>query len=94
MTAPSPALVLYSKPGCGLCVETRQILDALLAERAAKGLPAPALQERDITTNDAWERAYFLEIPVGEGGERRLALATAPARLRRFLADTLDSVTA
>ena len=94
MTAPSPALVLYSKPGCGLCVETRQMLTALLDERAATGLASPALEERDITTDAAWERAYFLEIPVVEVGERRLALATSPARLRRFLAGALDPVTA
>ncbi len=94
MTAPSPVLVLYSKPGCGLCVETRQIVAALLAERTATGRLTPVLEERDITTNDAWEREFFLEIPVLEIGERRLPLATSMARIRRFLADSLDAVTA
>ena len=94
MTAPSPALVLYSKPGCGLCLETRRILAAVLGERAARGLPAPAIEERDITTDEAWERAFFLEIPVVEIGERRLLLATSLAKIRRFLAESLDPVSA
>jgi glutaredoxin len=94
MTAPSPALVLYSKPGCGLCVETRQTLDALLAQRAAAGLTAPPIEERDITTKETWERAFFLEIPVVEFGQRRLPLAISTAKLRRFLVDALDPITA
>lgn len=94
MTGPSPIVVLYSKPGCALCVEARGLLDALLADRATAGLPAPPVQERDITTDPAWEAAYFLEIPVVEIGERRLALATSAAKLRRLLADALDPVPA
>ena len=94
MTAPSPVLVLYSKPGCGLCVETRAVLEALIGERVAAGLVAPRLHERDITANPEWERAFFLEIPVVEIGDQRLPLATSPARLRRFLADALDPVSA
>ena len=94
MTAPSPLLVLYSKPGCGLCVETRAVLEALIGEREAAGLMAPRLEERDITMNPEWERAFLLEIPVVEIGDRRLPLATSPTRLRRFLADALDPVSA
>jgi glutaredoxin len=94
MSGPSPVVVLYSKPGCGLCVEARDLLDALLADRARAGLAAPPVEERDITTDPAWEAAFFLEIPVVEVGDRRLALATSAARLRRLLADALDPVTA
>ena len=94
MTAPSPVLVLYSKPGCGLCDETRHLVTALLGERAASGLLTPVVEERDITTNERWERAFFLEIPVLEIGERRLALATSMGKIRRFLSDSLDPVTA
>jgi len=90
MTGPSPAVVLYSKPGCGLCDEARGMLQALLADRARAGLAAPSIEERDITTAPAWEAAYFLEIPVVEVGDRRLALATSAARIRRLLAEALD----
>lgn len=90
MDAVSPDLILYSKPGCHLCDDAREILEALLRSRVAAGLPAPALLERDITTNPDWERAFFLTIPVVELGDRRVELATGVAKLRALLA-TLDS---
>jgi hypothetical protein len=93
MTAtPLPDLVLYGRDGCHLCEDARQILVALLAERADAGLPAPTLVERDITTNPQWERQFLTTIPVVELGDRRLELATSVARLRRLFADVLDDV--
>ena len=82
-------LVLYSRAGCHLCDEARAVLTALLEERARVGLPTPALVERDIASDAAWERAFFATIPVVELGKRRVDLATSPAKLRRLLA-TLD----
>lgn len=84
-------LVLYSRDGCHLCDETRAVLDALLAERRAAGLYAPALVERDIATDPAWERAYLAVIPVVELGDARLELATSRAKLRRLLASLDDA---
>jgi Glutaredoxin-like domain (DUF836) len=92
MNGPSPAIVLYTKPGCGLCDEARTILEELIVERAAAGRPIAPLEERNILTNEAWERAFFLEIPVVEVGERRLTLATSAAKLRQLLTETLDGV--
>jgi hypothetical protein len=92
MNSPSPAIVLYTKPGCGLCDEARAILEGLIAERAAAGRPIAPIEERNILTNEAWERAFFEEIPVVEIGPRRLPLATSAARLRLLLAETLDGV--
>jgi len=89
--APLPDLVLYGRPGCGLCDEARGLLIALLDERAHAGLLSPRLIERDIDTDPAWERAYFASIPVVELGDRRLDLVTSPAKLRRLLADVLDA---
>jgi hypothetical protein len=88
--APPIELVLYTRPGCGLCTETRAFLTALLARRAADGRPAPALVERDIESDPAWERAFFAEIPVIELADRRLTLATSPARIERLLSEVLD----
>jgi hypothetical protein len=90
MSGPSPTIVLYTKPGCGLCDEARTILDGLVAERAASGRPIADVEERNILTDEAWERAFLLEIPVVEVEGRRLALATSPAKLRLLLAETLD----
>ena len=88
---PLPDLILYGRPGCGLCDETRGLLRDLLAARRQAGLAAPALVERDIETNPAWERAFFAAIPVVELADRRLELATSAARMRRLLTDVLDA---
>lgn len=87
---PPTHVVLYTRPGCTLCDETRQVLDALLGRRAAEGRPAPTLVERDIETDPELERAYLVEIPVVELGDRRLTLATSPTRIERLLAEVLD----
>ncbi len=88
---PLPDLILYGRPACDLCTETRTILKSLLAERAAFALPTPTLIERDIETNPTWERAYFTTIPVVEFGSRRIELATSASKLRRLLHDVLDA---
>ena len=87
---PLPDLVLYGKRGCGLCDEARANALAILGQRAATGLPVPRLVERDITTDPAWERAFFLTIPVVELGHRRLELATSFARLQALVREVLD----
>ena len=85
-----PSVVLYSRPGCGLCDEARTLLTGLLERRRATGLPSPTLEERDIDSDPAWQRAYFTTIPVVELGDDRLELVTSAAALRRFLDDQLD----
>ena len=79
---PLPDLVLYTRDGCHLCDDARDVVRARLAER---GSDAPRLVERDITTNDDWHRRFLTTIPVLELGDRRLELATSPAKIRRFL---------
>ena len=85
----APPLFLYMKPGCHLCEEARAMLDAILRARAAAGQPVPSVEERDITTNDAWQRAWFDRIPVVELGGRIEPEVVSAARLRRLLADVL-----
>ena len=89
--APLPDLVLYGRPGCHLCDDARRLLSALFDERVAAGRPVPALVERDIDSDPAWQRAYFASIPVVELGDRRIKLATSVAKLRRLLTDVLDA---
>lgn len=89
--APLPSLLLYTRADCELCDETRAILGALLAERTRAGSAAPAIEERDIESRPEWQRAYFATIPVVEIGGRRVELATSAAKLRRLLADALDT---
>jgi hypothetical protein len=92
VTAPLPDLVLYGRPGCHLCEDTRVALDAILADRAARGLPAPTITERSIDGDDALQRRYAFTIPVVTLGEAELELATTPSKLRRFLEQTLDGL--
>jgi glutaredoxin len=88
--APLPDLVLYSRAGCHLCDEARELLQALLDERARQGLTTPRLDEIDIESDPELERRFFTTIPVVELGDRRVELATSAAKLRRLLADVLD----
>ena len=92
VTSSSPALILYRRTGCALCDEARRMLDALLEDRRMRGLAAPPVEERDIDTNDAWQRAFFDRIPVAELGTARLETVTSLARLRRLLSEQLDGV--
>jgi hypothetical protein len=87
-------IVLYARPGCHLCTEARTTIDAILADRRRNGLSLPAVVERDISTDPAWEQAFFAEIPVVEVGDRRLPLAISPRGLQRFLDDVLGPVLA
>ena len=91
---PLPDLILYGRADCGLCAEARAMVAAVLDDRRSRGLPAPALVERDIDTDPAWQQAYFAAIPVLELGERRLDAVTSLAKVRRLLADALDGVPA
>lgn len=88
---PLPDLILYGRADCGLCDEARELIAALLSDRRARGLPTPALVERDIETDPGWQRAYFATIPVIELGDRRIATVVGLAGLRSLLADVLDT---
>lgn len=91
VTTPLPDLVLYGRPGCGLCDEARLALTALLADRGARGLPVPSLVERDIEADPELHHRWLERIPVVELGAGRVELATGYAKLRKLLADQLDA---
>jgi hypothetical protein len=94
VSAPLPDLILYHRDGCHLCDDTRATLSLLLTDRAARSLPAPAIVERDIDTDEDWHRRYAFTIPVVALGDRELELATSPSALRRLLEDVLDGTPA
>ena len=89
-SAPLPELILYTRPGCGLCDETRSMLQVLLEDRATRGARIAHFRERDIAADPAMEREMFDRIPVVELQGRRLEFATSMSRLRGFLDDGLD----
>ena len=91
VSAPLPDLVLYARPGCHLCEETRAAIGLLLADRRSRGLAVPAVVERDIEADPELHWRLLDRIPVVELGPGRLELATSVARLRQLLADVLDT---
>jgi len=54
----TPAVTLYSRPGCHLCDDARAALERIRADAPFR------LQEVDITTDDALHRRYLERIPV------------------------------
>ena len=64
---------------------------AARGSRRARASRRPALEIRNIETDDEWHRRYAFTIPVVALGDRELELATSPAGLRRLLADVLDA---
>ncbi|HEY2436916.1 MAG TPA: glutaredoxin family protein [Solirubrobacteraceae bacterium] len=54
------SVVLYTRPGCCLCQEAREVLERLRAKHSF------ALAERDIDQDDGLLRRYLERIPVVE----------------------------
>ncbi len=75
-------VVLYSRAGCCLCDEAREVL-----VRVREETPAPfALEERDIESDDRLFRAYLERIPVVTiDGAEAFELFVDEAELRRRL---------
>jgi hypothetical protein len=86
-----PDLILYGRADCGLCTEARELITALLTDRARNGIPTPRLVERDIDTNDDWHRQFFATIPVVELGDRRIETTILLGALRRLLDQAADA---
>jgi len=87
---PLPHLVLYARPGCHLCDEARQSIEAVLADRSSRSLPVPPLRERNIDEDEALQRLLMERIPVVELEGRRIELIVSVGKLRRLLTEVLD----
>jgi hypothetical protein len=90
---PLPDLVLYARPDCSLCDEVKEAIRLVLDDRRARGLPAPALIERNIEDDPDLHRVFLERIPVVELGDQRVELVVTVGKLRRMLAalDDLDA---
>jgi glutaredoxin len=53
-----PHVVLFSRPGCCLCQDAREVVERVAAERTF------TFQERDIERDEDLLRAYLERIPV------------------------------
>lgn len=73
-------IVLYSRPGCGLCDEARVVLEA---QRVRTPFD---LEEVDISGEDAMELEYGIRIPVVEiDDEEVFEIHVDPAELARLV---------
>ena len=73
-----PSVLMYSRPGCGLCDEAREVI---LAERARTGFD---FEEIDISGLDALELEYGIRIPVVlVDGQERFEVRLDPAAFAR-----------
>lgn len=90
--APLPDLVLYARPGCSLCAEAREAIDLVLRDRTERGLPVPAVLERNIEDDPDLHRTYLERIPVVELGEQRIELIVTVGKLRRLLNEAFGAV--
>jgi glutaredoxin len=71
-------IVLYSRPGCGLCDEAREVIEA------QRALTPFDLVEVDISGDDAMELEYGIRIPVVEiDGQEVFEISVDPAELAR-----------
>jgi glutaredoxin len=74
------SVVLYSRRGCHLCDEARNVILAV-RERWAF-----SFDEIDIETDDALLREYGIRIPVVTvDGEERFEISVDPAELERLV---------
>ena len=79
-------VVLYSRPGCGLCDRAREVLDAELARTPF------VLTDIDITGDDDLEREYMTRIPVVTvDGQERFEIEVDPAAFAHLVADEGDA---
>jgi hypothetical protein len=85
----APELILYGRPGCGLCDDTRESLAVAIEERRAAGRRVPSVVERDISRDPLLSEELGHRIPAVELGGRRLELVTSVGRLRRLMTEVL-----
>ncbi|XP_011622201.1 uncharacterized protein LOC18431223 [Amborella trichopoda] len=57
-------LIIYTKPGCCLCDGLKEKLHLAFKLPGPDSLHDVQLQERNISSNHEWEKAYQYEIPV------------------------------
>jgi Glutaredoxin-like domain (DUF836) len=88
---PLPDLVLYARPGCSLCDEAREAIEFVVADRRARGLGVPRVEERDIEADPDLHRRYLDRIPVVELGNQRVELVVTVGKVRRLLSETFGT---
>lgn len=82
---PVPTLEFYTRDGCHLCEEARHALQAVMEDRARRGLPNPRVRTRNLSRQSELEEAYGARIPVLAVGKDEIALVTSARSIAVFL---------
>jgi hypothetical protein len=90
--APLPDLVLYTRAACSLCDEAREAIEAVIADREARGLAVPNVLDVDIELDPELRRRYLDRIPVVELGNQRVEHVVSVGKVRRLLNEAFGSV--
>ncbi|MBA2489990.1 MAG: glutaredoxin family protein [Chloroflexi bacterium] len=86
MSAPSrTVLLLYRRADCPLCDEARDVLQASMEERAARGEPVPVAREVDVDSDPELAARFGHRIPVLVAGDHELGMAMSGRQVRAFL---------
>jgi hypothetical protein len=82
---PVPTLEFYTRDGCELCDEARHALQAVMEDRARRGLPNPRVRTRNLSQQPELEADYGARIPVLVLGKDEIALVTSARSIAVFL---------
>ena len=78
-------VIFYTRDGCHLCEETREVLQAALEARVLRGEPIATVREMDIDTDPELKSRYGDLIPVLALDGRELPLAMGRRAIDAFL---------
>ena len=80
-----PTITFYTRDGCELCAESRDVLQAALEDRVMRGDPIARVREVDIDTDPELKARYGDLIPVLELNGIELPLAMGRRAIDGFL---------
>jgi hypothetical protein len=78
-------ITFYTRDGCELCAESRDVLQAALEERVTRGEPIARVHEVDIDTDPELKARYGDLIPVLSINGTELPLAMGRRAIDAFL---------
>lgn len=85
LPSPQPTLDFYTRDGCELCAESRDVLQAALEARVMRGDPIARVRVVDVATDPELTARYGNLIPVLELNGIELPLAMGRRAIDGFL---------
>ena len=82
---PVPTLDFYRRDDCDLCDEARLALQAVLEDRARRGMPNPRVRYLNVSGRPDLEERYGARVPVIAVGSDEISLVTSGRAIAVFL---------